>query len=541
MHVVWFKRDLRVADHAPLHEALGVGGTVVGFYAIEPSLVQAEDYAPRHWACVTETLTDLRHALAELRVPLLIAVGEAPELLDQLRSAVALEGLSLQLWSHQETGNDLTYSRDRRVLAWTKQHGVRWHERLQHGVFRRLEKRDGWAQRWEELMHQPQLPVPPIQSRENESEATALVNILPSSGLPRADELGIDGESCEQRQSARREDGLEMLHSFLDHRGANYSSEMSSPVTATESCSRLSVPLAYGTLSMREVVQATEARADQLRALRKAKQPAEFKLGALRSFLARLHWHCHFIQKLESEPEVEFRAFIPELDELRNSAETGLAPEERTARLQAWQDGQTGYPFIDACMRSLTATGWINFRMRAMLMSFASYDLWLPWRDSGMVLARRFTDYEPGIHWPQVQMQSGTTGINTLRMYSPVKQSRDQDPEGVFIRRWVPELASVPTDFIHEPWTMPVSDQVDFHARQGRDYPRPIVDHTDAVREARGHFVALRREHNLRAKAKAVFTRHGSRKRPGTEIVDPRWFDQAEKPETQLTLKGVRT
>ncbi len=89
-----------------------------------------------------------------------------------------------------------------------------------------------------------------------------------------------------------------------------------------------------------------------------------------------------------------------------------------------------GYPFLDACMRSLRATGWLNFRMRAMVMSFASYNLWLPWRATGLHLARMFTDYEPGIHWSQVQMQSGTTGINTIRIYNVVKQGYDQDPRG---------------------------------------------------------------------------------------------------------------
>ena len=103
-------------------------------------------------------------------------------------------------------------------------------------------------------------------------------------------------------------------------------------------------------------------------------------------------------------------------------------------RLAAWEAGETGLPFVDACMRYLRATGWLNFRMRSMLVAVASYHLWLDWRATGPHLARQFTDYEPGIHWPQVQMQSGTTGMNTVRIYNPVKQGRDQDPAGVFTR-----------------------------------------------------------------------------------------------------------
>ena len=95
-------------------------------------------------------------------------------------------------------------------------------------------------------------------------------------------------------------------------------------------------------------------------------------------------------------------------------------------------------------MRALIETGWVNFRMRAMLVSFASYHLWLHWKEPALHLARMFTDYEPGIHYAQVQMQSGTTGMNTVRCYSPVKQGMDHDRDGEFARRWLPELARSP-------------------------------------------------------------------------------------------------
>ena len=120
--------------------------------------------------------------------------------------------------------------------------------------------------------------------------------------------------------------------------------------------------------------------------------------------------------KLEMEPDLDVVA------QKNKIIDRNLQREMNEVWFNKWKDGQTGWPFLDACMRQLSSTGWINFRMRAMIMSAASYNLWLPWRETGCYLATRFIDYEPGIHWSQVGMQSGTTGINTIRAYSLSKQ-----------------------------------------------------------------------------------------------------------------------
>jgi len=212
------------------------------------------------------------------------------------------------------------------------------------------------------------------------------------------------------------------------------------------------------------------------------------------------------MQKLESEPEIEFRCFNAACDKLRER------PEE--PHLKAFKAGATGYPFVDACVRSLKSTGWLNFRMRAMLVAFAAYDLWLDWRVFKDWLACQFLDYEPGIHISQLQMQSGVTGINTLRIYNPVKQGKDHDPEGLFTRTWVPELENVPTECIHQPWKLPAvtADAIGFQL--GRDYPAPVVDHAIAVRRARAKFAELRRSDAFWEASRAVHHKHGSRKTP---------------------------
>ena len=250
---------------------------------------------------------------------------------------------------------------------------------------------------------------------------------------------------------------------------------------------------------MRNVAQTTWQRQRELKQIG-GKGVSQWR-GSLISFTGRLHWHCHFMQKLEDEPRLEFENLHRAYDTLRTPAETDAA------RLNAWQNGETGLPFVDACMRYLAATGWLNFRMRAMLMATASYHLWLNWRAPGLHLARQFTDYEPGIHWPQTQMQSGTTGINTVRIYNPIKQGHDQDPDGSFVRCWVPELAGIEGSAIHEPWKSPLAGSL-----LDKTYPLPIVDHMEAAREARQKIYGTRKGPEFRQAAKAIQTKHGSRK-----------------------------
>jgi deoxyribodipyrimidine photo-lyase len=231
------------------------------------------------------------------------------------------------------------------------------------------------------------------------------------------------------------------------------------------------------------------------------------------------------MQKLEDQPSIETRCLHPATERLR-------PPAPDAARLAAWSAGETGIPFVDACMRYLAATGWLNFRMRSMVMSFASYHLWLDWRATGPVLARLFTDYEPGIHWPQVQMQSGTTGINTIRIYNPVKQGSDQDPTGAFTRRWVPELAAVPDAFLQQPWRWPGAQEL-----LGRRYPEPLVDVAAAARLARDTVWGLRKEGGFASEAARVVARHASRADGTGRFVNDRAPRRRRTPEpAQLRL-----
>lgn len=488
LQVVWFKRDLRTVDHRPLFEA-AAAGPVLPLYVVEPELWAEPDASARQWAFAAECLEELRDDLRALGLALTVRVGDVIDILSDLRERYG----ALNLRSHEETGNAWTFERDKRVKRWARDAGTAWTEERQFGVQRALASRSGWAAAWDRQMAEPPTPEP---------TALEAASPPPSDEIPDAEALGLAADPCPERQRGGRAEALALLHSFLDYRGRRYRVEMSSPVVAYDACSRLSPHLAWGTLSIREVAQATYAKMPALKGIED--DGAGFHRASLSSYSGRLHWHCHFMQKLEDEPSIEWKNFHPGYD--------GLRPDPEPNVLEAWIEGRTGFPFIDACMRALKATGWMNFRMRAMLTAFSSYHLWSHWREPGLALARRFTDYEAGIHWSQSQMQSGTTGINTVRIYNPVKQSLDQDPDGVFIREWVPELRDVPATFVHEPWKLSPLEQEDLGLRLGREYPERLIDHVAAAKHAREQIYAHRREPGFREIADAIQEKHGSRK-----------------------------
>jgi deoxyribodipyrimidine photo-lyase len=518
LQVIWFKRDLRISDHIPLQRAAALG-PVLCLYVIEPALWQQTDRSARHAHFIVQSLLSLHKSLRELGGALTVVRGD---IITHLEAIAASQPFALH--AHEETGSNWTYARDIAVTHWCRNKAFSFTEHQQFGVVRRLQDRNGWARQWLRFVQHPIVDAPPVITFASVAlDAVPITTLLTAVNDMQGNALnalfyghlhGIGVDTLSAFQIGGRKAALDTIGSFLSVRGQRYHRELSSPLTAYESCSRLSTHLAYGTISMAETFQASNARrawlGDEVREhAAQAQHPVHTSATqwarATTAFESRLAWHCHFIQKLETEPQFEFENMHSAFNSVRE-------PEFNRAYFHAWATGQTGYPFVDACMRALQHTGWLNFRMRAMLVSFAAYPLWLHWREPAQHLARLFTDYETGIHYSQMQMQSGTTGINTMRVYNPIKQGQEHDPAGIFIRRWVPELQGLQGDFIHTPWLAPPMILAQSGVMLGSDYPEPIVDFTSAVREAKARMAAVHHAAGFGAEANAIQNAHGSRK-----------------------------
>jgi len=460
VQVVWFKRDLRVADHRPLVEAAS-RGPVVCLYVVEPEALERDDFDPIHVGFALESLAALDRELRARGASLAVRVGRIPEVFESLWRERPFAGL----WSHEETGVRWTFARDRRVARWVRERGVAWCELPQGGVLRGGAAADeSFARRFAARMAAPLVP-PPERLRAATGYAAGRV--------PAARDLDMPSERVRDRQRGGVALARGLLAAFLARRGDGYCGGVSSPLVAATAGSRLSPHLALGTISVRTIHQAVEAERARLRDTADGARSAWG--AALATFAQRLRWRCELTQELEAAPRLEFEALSgPDPRGDGPGAPHGFDDE----RFAAWAEGRTGYPLVDACMRLVRDTGWVNFRMRALLTSFGTRALGLPWRAVGLHLARSFLDYEPGIHWPQVQRSAGAAGPALLAAYDPVRQARAHDPDGRFVRSQLPALAAVPDAMLAVPWRMSLDAQRAAGCLLGVDYPAPIVPAT---------------------------------------------------------------
>ncbi|MFB6214218.1 MAG: FAD-binding domain-containing protein [Candidatus Nanohaloarchaea archaeon] len=436
MKAVWHRNDLRLMDNRAL-DAAGEGAAPV--YVVDEGWWDSEMVSPARKKFVLECLEDLDRRYRSRGSSLTVLEGEPLEVLEDLE-------------------HDIYFSQDMNVLDRDQEKEARKRfMSVPKGVVRPgKNSRQNWSERVDEYFSSEMLR-PPEELSELEREGIELHKIRDKIGKPGKESFGEGGAKAGRRR----------LESFLEDI-EQYPGCISPPDRAESGTSHLSPYLRHGAISPREAHQRAETR----------KEDAP---GGVEMFQERLVWHQHFRQKIEDNPELPEEAINPVYRDLhRHQRDDEL--------VESWKNGETGYPLVDASMRALKQTGWLNFRMRAMCASFFSYILKQWWKIGADHFFKHLIDADVAINYYQWQMQSGLVGVHANRIYDPVKQVRENDPEGRFIGKYVPELEDVPEEFLAEPWKMPEELQEETGTVIGRDYPEPVVNYQREASKARDFF-----------------------------------------------------
>lgn len=443
--LIWHRRDLRTRDNRALFEASKISSNIIPIFVFDPHFWESDTYCHDRLELLLQSIEDLASQYEKLGTRLVLLHGKAVRELAKLS-----RDLGAQVFFNHDTNGEYGMKRDRAAidLGFTG-----W----QNDAIQRQGRTSDWSSNTAKFFNSDIYPTPTnLSSHTLDSTVTTddirkIYSITPTKTSPEK------GGSLEAHLR---------LKEFLGEI-KQYTKSISKPLAAETGTSRLSAHFSLGTISIREVYQATQAI--------EAKQKS--------FYTTRLFWNQHFTQKLHDNPTLDRIAANPVFE---SNYDQIYQPDKEL--FQAWCEGKTGYPLIDASMRALTTTGFLNFRMRAMTGSFLTYILKQPWQWGADFMFHHLIDADRAINYSQWQMQSGMVGVHPNRIYNPTTNLHKHDPDAAFVRKYIPELREANLDFI----------MADPETRQdtlfGDTYIPPIVSFTDEMRKARTIYKELNKQ-----------------------------------------------
>jgi deoxyribodipyrimidine photo-lyase len=462
--LVWFRRDLRDHDHAALSAALSNARQVYCAFVFDTDILDAlPSRRDQRVDFIHASLVELDTALRARGGGLIVRHGRAVDEIPALATELGVAAVFANRDYEPEAK-----ARDAAVATALQQHDIRFHAGKDQAIF------DG-----NEVLTQAGKPFSVFTPYKNawlkrltsadyaEWRCAGQLATPQNSGVPTLEQIGFAATDLEKIGIRPGMSGARALwDDFRAGRIARYGALRDFP--AAKGVSYLSVHLRFGTVSIRELVRTAVAEEAS-------------------AWLNELIWRDFYFMILDHFPHVVGHAFKPEYDAIRWA--------DWPAGLAAWQAGRTGYPLVDAAMRQLNHCGWMHNRLRMVVASFLSKDLGLDWRLGERHFAEQLNDFDLSANnggW-QWAASSGCDAQPYFRIFNPVTQSEKFDPEGKFIRRYVPELAAVPNTYIHAPWTMGRVEQEAIGVVIGRDYPAPIVDHAQAREETLARYAVVKK------------------------------------------------